>query len=87
MSEASRAVAGGMLLTGLGLIGFGVVIVALPEVFAYLAGAVFFVAGMGCAITAGKIYLAQRRLEKSRRNSETSYRENVQIHIEDHHDA
>ncbi len=64
ISQASRSIAATIFIVGLVLIGFGVIIAALPEIFAYLAAAVFFIAGIGCGITALKIFLAQRRLDK-----------------------
>ncbi|MHC4865219.1 MAG: hypothetical protein ACYTEX_14115 [Planctomycetota bacterium] len=87
ISQASRSVAAGIFIVGLLLIGFGVIIVALPEVFAFLAAAVFFLAGLGCGITAFKIFMAQRRLDRASRDAGDAYRDNVQIHIEDHDDA
>ena len=71
---------------GLVLIGFGVVILALPEIFAFLAAAVFFLAGLGCAIAAVKIYLAQRNLDKMTQDDSAAYRKNVQIHTEEYYD-
>ena len=68
------------------LIGFGVIIVALPELFAFLAAGVFFIAGIGCGITAVKIFWACRKLDRANSQSYEPYRENVQIHIEEHHD-
>ena len=65
--------------------GFGLIIIALPEVFALLAAAVFFIAGLGCAVTAVKIFLAQRKLDKITSDDPPDYRENVHIHIEEHH--
>lgn len=84
ISQASRKVASVIFTIGLSLIGFGIVILALPEIFAFLAAAVFFFAGIGCAITAVKIYLAQRRLDKMTSDDSADYRKNVQIHIEEH---
>lgn len=90
ISQASRTVAAGIFIVGMLLIGFGVIIAALPEIFAYLAAAMFFIAGIGCGITAVKIFWAQRKLDKKldKINSDDSqgYRENVQIHIEEHYD-
>lgn len=86
ISQASRTVAASLSIVGLMLVGFGVVIAAFPEVFAYLAAAVFFVAGIGCVITAVKIFLAQRELGKTAGDDSPPYRENVRIHIEEHHD-
>ncbi len=83
ISRASRRVAYGIFVVGLLLIGFGVLIISLPELFALLAAGVFFIGGMGCAITAAKIYLAQRKIDKIHSNRSGGYRENVQIHIEE----
>ena len=81
VSQASRSLAYGILVIGLMLMGFGVIIAAMPEVFAYLAAAVFFVLGLGCALTALKIYLAQRRMCTPQSPSSDVYRDNVRIHV------
>jgi hypothetical protein len=65
LSQASRAVASTILVVGMLLIGFGVLIAALPELFAYLAAAVFFIAGVGCGVTALKIFWAQRQVDRT----------------------
>lgn len=65
LSQASRAVASTILIVGMLLIGFGVLIAALPELFAYLAAAVFFIAGVGCGVTALKIFWAQRQIDRT----------------------
>ena len=86
ISQASRNVAAGIFITGLVLIGFGVIIIALPEIFAFLAAAVFFVAGLVCGITAVKIFLAQRRIDKIISDDLEGYRKNVRIHVEEDYD-
>ncbi len=86
VSQASRTAASVIFTIGLLLTGFGVVILALPEIFAFLAAAVFFIAGLGCGITAVKIYLAQKRLNKMTTDDSAGYRKNVQIHTEEHYD-
>lgn len=86
ISQASRAVAAGIFITGLILIGFGFMIYLLPKFFATLAAIVFFVAGLGCAITAVKIFLAQRQLDKINSDDSMVYRKNVRIHTEEHYD-
>jgi hypothetical protein len=83
VSQASRSIAAAIFIVGLLLIGFGVIILALPEIFAFLAAAVFFIAGIGCAITAAKIFWAQRQIDKFEASDSEPYRENVQIH---HHE-
>ena len=85
ISQASKSVAAGIFITGLLLIGFGFLIYVLKEIFAILAAIVFSVAGAGCMITAIKIFLAQRKLGKINSDDSEAYRENVNIHIEEHH--
>jgi hypothetical protein len=87
ISQASRNVAAAIFIVGLLLIGFGVLIVAFSEIFALLAAAVFFIAGIGCGITAFKIFIVHRHFDRARRDGSDAHRENVQIHIEDHYDT
>jgi hypothetical protein len=82
ISEASRAFATSIFVVGMVLIGFGFMIYLLPKLFATLAAIVFFVAGIGCVITAVKIFIAQKRLDKINSDGSQDYRDNVQIHIE-----
>lgn len=87
LSQASRSVASGIMVVGLLLVGFGVIIIALPELFAYLAAMVFFVAGVGCAATAFKIFWAQRRIDRLNADDLDVYRKNVRIHTGEHYEA
>ncbi len=84
ISQATKSFARGTLLLGLFLIGFGVLILALPAVFAFLAAMVFFIGGFGAVITAIKMYLANRKMEKLNSDGSEGYRENVQVRIEEH---
>ena len=86
VSRASRAFAAGTFITGLLLIGFGTIILALPKIFAYLFAAVFFFAGIGCAITAVKILLVLRKFNKTTSDDSQDHRANVRLHTDDHHD-
>ena len=86
ISRASRSFASGLFVVGLLLIGFGFLVYVLRDLFAVLAAAVFFVAGLGCAITAFKIFWAQRKLDKAASDDFHPYRENVRMHIEEHQD-
>lgn len=88
LSQASRSVASGILVVGLLLIGFGTLILALPELFAFLAAAVFFFTGAGCAIVAIKIFWAQRRLDRfvSSNDGSDATRINVHIRRDDRHE-
>ena len=83
ISQASKGIAKGILTTGLGLVGFGILILVLPALFALLAAAVFFIVGAGCVGTAIKIFLTQRQIDKINSGDAEVYRENVRIHIED----
>ena len=87
ISQTSKRIATGIFVVGLLLIGFGVIILALPEIFAFIAAGVFFIAGLGCASTAVKIFLTQRHLDKINSDDSQPYRKNVQIHIEEHFDV
>jgi hypothetical protein len=87
ISQATRKVAMGIFVVGLLLIGFGILILAMPKLFAMLASLIFFITGAGCGVTAIKIFLAQRKLDKINSDDSQGYRENVQIHIEEHHDV
>jgi tellurite resistance protein TehA-like permease len=84
ISQASRNFAAGLFIVGLMLIGFGFLVYILRELFAILFAAVFCIAGVGCGITAVKIFWMQRRLDQI--DSTEPYRENVQIHIKEDHD-
>lgn len=86
LSQASRRIAAGIFIVGLLLVGFATIIAALPEIFAYLAAAVFFAVGVACCVTAIKIFLAQRRLDQMDSESPAEYRTNVRIHTREHHD-
>lgn len=88
VGQASRTVAAGIFIVGLLLIGFGVIIYALPKIFAILAAGVFSIAGLGCIATAVRIVLAGRKLEKMTPPDESeAYRVNVRIHGEEDNDA
>lgn len=76
-SQATRGVAAFVFIIGLMLIGFGIVIIVFPAVFAPLAAMIFFIAGTGLLITALKIFISFRRM---RGPDQTTYRDNVTIH-------
>ena len=84
ISQASKRLAGGIFITGLTLIGFGVLIYVMPKLFASIAAFFFFVIGIGTCGTALKMFFAQRQIDKTIHESE-EYRDNVKIRIE-HHD-
>ncbi len=84
ISQASRNFAAGLFITGLLLIGFGFLVYILRDIFAVLAAIVFFVVGLGCGVTAVKIFLSLRKLDKMDSDDGTAgYSRNVQIHSEE----
>jgi hypothetical protein len=83
VSQASRRFAAGAFIVGLLLMSFAAIILALPAIFAFLAALVLFIGGIGCAITAVKIFLAQRNLDKMQSDDSQGYRKNVHIHGEE----
>ncbi len=82
ISQASRNFAAGLFIVGLLLIGFGFLVFILRDLFAILFAAVFCIAGVGCGVTAVKIFLFQRKLDQV--DQSEPYRDNVRIHIEEH---
>lgn len=86
ISEASRNFAAGVFIVGMLLIGFGFLIWLLRELFAMLFAVLFCIVGIGCLVTAVKIFFFQRRLNKLNSDDASGFRENVNIHIEEHHD-
>jgi len=79
---ASTKMAKGAFITGLLLIGFGVLIIAMPELFALLAAIVFFIAGLSSISVGIKILLAKRKMKNFAENINSAYRENVNVHID-----
>jgi hypothetical protein len=84
ISQTSRRLAGGIFVTGLAMISFGLLIYVMPKFFATIAAFFFFIIGFGTCGTAIKMFIAQRQIDKTIHKSE-EYRENVKIRIE-HHD-
>ena len=85
ISQASRSFARWLFVTGLLLVGFGLLVYWLRDVFAIIAAGIFIFAGFGSAVTAVKIYFSQRRLDKMAGPGD-EHRENVRIRFEEHYD-
>jgi len=86
ISNASKRVAAAIFITGLLLIGFGLLIYALRDFFAILFTILFHVAGIGCLVTAAKIMWVQTQLRDQSSYRDRPYRKNVQIHLEEDDD-
>jgi hypothetical protein len=74
-----------MFTVGLALIGFGMLVYWLRDIFAIIAAGIFVFAGIGTCVTAVKIYFTQRRIDKMSGPGD-EHRENVRIRFEEHHD-
>ena len=51
-----------------------------------IAAAVFVFAGLGCVITAAKIFFTREKMDKFNSDDSQRYRKNVRIHTEDYYD-
>ena len=71
------------LITGLLLIGFGMLVFILRDLFAFLAAAIFFMAGFSAIGYAIKIFWASRKLDRQTHSGKTVFRENVEVHYSD----
>jgi len=81
----SKGFAKGLFIVGLLLIGFGVGVYVLKEIFAAIAAAIFIVAGGACCYNAIKLFFVGRKMRNMNVDFEHSdgHRKNVQIHIKD----
>ena len=84
MSQATKGLAKGSLIAGLFLIGFGMLVFILRDIFAFLAAGVFFLAGFSSIFYGIKLFFAANKMNKDISEPHSGYRENVQIHIEEH---
>lgn len=83
---ASRAFSRGLLVVGLLLVGFGLLVYWLRQIFAFIAAAIFVFVGLSCIGTAARIFFSQRRFNKMAGGPDVTHRENVRIHVEEHYD-
>ncbi|MBC8378736.1 MAG: hypothetical protein H8E62_06140 [Planctomycetes bacterium] len=76
--QATQGLSKGALVLGLFLIGFGMLVFVLRDLFAFIAAAIFFIAGFSAIGYAIRMFILQYKMKDS-----SAYRENVEIHIED----
>ena len=79
MSNATGGLAKGSLLAGLFLIGFGMLVFILRDLFAFVAAAVFFLAGFSAIGYAIRLFVLQYKMKKS----DGVYRSNVEVRFDD----
>jgi hypothetical protein len=77
--QVGRTLVRGSLFGGLLLIGFGMLVFILRDVFAFLAAAVFFIAGFSAIGYAIRTWILLFKMNHSGRDG----RENVRIHGDD----
>ncbi|MBN1817868.1 MAG: hypothetical protein JW828_10945 [Sedimentisphaerales bacterium] len=64
ISQATRGLAAGIFIVGMLLIGFAMLIFALPELFAYLAAGVFFFIGLVTLGYALRLFIAASSMDR-----------------------
>ena len=69
-NQISKGFAKGLFVVGLLLIGFGMLVWILKEVFAVIAAAIFIIAGIGCCMNAARFYFASRKMKPFNDDSE-----------------
>jgi len=84
MANATKDLAKGSFVVGLLLIGFGMLVFILRDLFALLAAGLFFLAGFSAIVYAIKLFWAMRKMTRRMPHDDDGYRENVDIHIEHH---
>ena len=82
-SQATKGLAKGSLILGLLLIGFGMLVFILRDIFALLAAAVFFIGGFSAIGYAIRLFIAAYRMKKGGPSPDGAYRENVNIRVEE----
>ncbi|OQY07830.1 MAG: hypothetical protein B6I25_00745 [Planctomycetales bacterium 4572_13] len=76
--QATQGLAKGSLITGLFLIGFGMLVFILRDLFAFIAAAIFFMAGFSAIAYAIRLFILQWKMQKDK----SAYREGVEVHFE-----
>ena len=79
VSDAAKGLAKGAFVVGLLLIGFGLLVFILRDLFAFIAAAVFFIAGFSAIGYSVRLFILRHKIKKS----DDLYRENVDIHFGD----
>ena len=77
--QAAKDAAKVSLFLGLFLIGFGMLVFVLRDLFAFIAAAIFFMAGFSAIGYAIRLFILQWKMRKDK----AVYREGVEVHFED----
>ena len=87
VSQATRGIAATVFIAGMLLIGFGMLIFALPQLFAYLAAGVFFLMGLSVIGHAVRLFFVASKMDRgmpadqNQHGQAETYRKNVTAHI------
>ena len=76
--QATRGMAKGALITGLILIGLGMLVWVLKEIFTIIAMILFFMAGFSAIGWSIRLFILQWKMRKDK----SVYREGVEVHFE-----
>ena len=82
-SQGTKSLAKGSFFLGLFLIGFGMLVFVLRDLFALLAAAIFFLAGLSAIGYAFKLFIGARNIGKTAHGE--PFRDNVQVHYSEKH--
>jgi len=77
--QATQGLAKGSLITGLILIGLGMLVWVLKEIFALIAMIIFFMAGFSAIVYSIRLFILQWKMRKDK----SVYREGVEVHFEE----
>ena len=77
--QATKGMAKWALITGLILIGLGMLVWVLKEIFAIIAMILFFMAGFSAIGWSIRLFILQWKMRKDN----SVYREGVEVHFED----
>jgi len=93
LSQATRGLAATVFVVGMLLIGFAMLIFALPELFAYLAAGVFFFIGLSVIVYAVRLFMTASAMDRAADaagepgggeptgDEPVVYRKNVTMHV------
>jgi len=91
LSQATRGLAATVFIVGMLLIGFAMLIVALPKLFGYLVAGVFFFVGLSVLFYAVRLFLAASAMDRAADQAPKPpggdepvvYRKNVSVRVHD----
>src|SRR6056297_1181005 len=80
LPQATRSMAAGTFFVGLMIIGFGLLVFILKDIFAFLAAFLFGLIGLSVIGFSIKLFIASWMMNRPRKGPDDQYRKNVRIH-------